>query len=77
MWQNLYSDYPQDTQTKNLHVEIGKGIVGCEMHEIAGWGEAHHPDPSDSPGMLSQFISRFSKKKGKTPESKPESKHDS
>lgn len=42
MWPKAYKNYPKDTSLKKEKVEPGKGIVGCEMHEINGWGEKHH-----------------------------------
>ncbi len=42
MWQKKYKDYPEDTDLVKKKVEPGKGIVGCEMHEINGWGLTHH-----------------------------------
>ena len=42
MWPKHYRDTPQDGALKKERVETGKGIVGCEMHEINGWGESYH-----------------------------------
>lgn len=38
MWFKEYRDYPIDTPLIKYKVEPGHGIVGCEMHEINGWG---------------------------------------
>ncbi len=42
MYPKNYKDYPQDTQLKQQQVESGKGIIGCEMHELNGWGSSYH-----------------------------------
>lgn len=42
MWPKFYRDYPTDTPLiKNIN-EPGRGIIGCEMHEINGWGNSLH-----------------------------------
>lgn len=38
MWFKEYRDYPIDAPVIKEPVEPGKGIVGCQMHEINGWG---------------------------------------
>lgn len=42
MWHKEYQDYPPDTPLIKYPVESGHGIVGCEMHEINGWGLEKH-----------------------------------
>lgn len=42
MWPKSYKDYKQDDFLTKHPVEPGKGIVGCEMHEINGWGNSLH-----------------------------------
>lgn len=42
MWPKFYRDYPVDTPLIKQSVESGKGIVGCEMHELNGWGMSYH-----------------------------------
>lgn len=39
MWWRAYKDYPPDSPLKKERVDIGKGLVGCEMHEQMGWGK--------------------------------------
>jgi len=43
MWAKEYRDIPPDSPLIREPLEPGKGIIGCEMHEINGWGEAYHP----------------------------------
>lgn len=42
MWWKEYRDYPHDRPLKKMKIESGKGIIGCEMHEIHGYGESFH-----------------------------------
>jgi hypothetical protein len=42
MWQKSYRDYKLDEPLVKSKVEPGRGIVGCEMHELNGWGEEWH-----------------------------------
>lgn len=42
MWYREYKDYPPDTPLIQQKVETGRGIIGCEMHELNGWGETYH-----------------------------------
>lgn len=42
MWHREYKDYPTDQPLKHEHLEPGKGIIGCEMHDINGWGNTLH-----------------------------------
>ncbi len=43
MWAKEYRDTPPDSPLKKDPLEPGHGIIGCEMHEINGWGEAYQP----------------------------------
>lgn len=46
MWFRQYRDYPIDRSFKKEKVESGHGIIGCEMHELNGWGtNLHHVKP--------------------------------
>jgi hypothetical protein len=42
MWQKAYRDYPEDTPLVKYQVETGRDMIGCEMHEINGWGNTLH-----------------------------------
>lgn len=42
MWRNTYKDYAPDDDWIQERVEPGRGIIGCEMHEINGWQEMQH-----------------------------------
>lgn len=42
MWQKSYRDYKRDEPLVKQKVEAGQGIIGCEMHDLNGWGEGRH-----------------------------------
>ncbi len=42
MWHKEYKDYPLDTPLKQRKAEPGRGIIGCEMSELNGWGTTLH-----------------------------------
>ncbi len=52
MWEKEYKDYPKDTPLKKEVVEAGKGIVGCEMHDLNGWGNQLHVPKKKKPGIF-------------------------
>lgn len=44
MWPKSYRDYKTDRPLIKYPVEPSHGIIGCEMHELNGWGtELHIP----------------------------------
>lgn len=42
MWWKEYADYRYDKPMKRETVETGKGIIGCEMHDVHGYGTTDH-----------------------------------
>ena len=42
MWPKKYRDYPEDEALVRQQVEPGRGIVGCEMHDVNGWQQTLH-----------------------------------
>ncbi len=42
MWPKSYKDYKKDEDLIKYQVEPNHGIVGCEMHELNGWGSTLH-----------------------------------
>jgi hypothetical protein len=58
MWDKRYQDYPEDSSLKSQQVEAGKGIIGCEMKEICGYGLTQKK-PRSSSGWLSALFSLF------------------
>ncbi len=65
MWPKHYKDYPPDEPLIRYQVEAGRGIIGCEMHELNGWGENVHVYRKKRKGPLARlFLSIFGKVKG-------------
>lgn len=58
MWLKEYKDIPTDTPLKKERREPGKGIIGCEMHDIAGWGETFAKKP-EKKGFFYQLLERL------------------
>jgi hypothetical protein len=65
MWPKSYRDYKEDQDLIKSQVESGKGINGCEMHELNGWGNSYHIPKKKKKGIIHLFLENlFSKKKG-------------
>lgn len=58
MWPKKYQDYLEDTPLVKQQVEPGKGIIGCEMHDINGWGHEFHVHHRKKSG-LHRFLERL------------------
>ena len=61
MWEKEYKDYPKDTPLRKEVVETGKGIVGCEMHDLNGWGDQLHIPKKEKPGFFRSLFLPFIK----------------
>lgn len=63
MWFKEYKDYPIDTTLKKEKVEPSKGIIGCEMHELNGWGNTLHiyRTKLKKKGLFALLLSRLQK----------------
>lgn len=60
MWYREYKDYPPDTPLIHEKVEPGKGIIGCEMHELNGWGiTLHRPKKRKKKGLIASVLAYF------------------
>ncbi|MBA2369059.1 MAG: hypothetical protein H0V82_08570 [Candidatus Protochlamydia sp.] len=46
MWFKKYRDYKIDKPLIKEQVRPGNGIIGCEMHDLNGWGTEHHQKKS-------------------------------
>lgn len=55
MWWREYKDYKPDDPLIKERVESGKGLIGCEMHDLNGWGLSHHRYRR-RPGVITQFL---------------------
>jgi hypothetical protein len=58
MWPKNYKDYKEDAPLVQQKLEPGKGIVGCEMHDLNGWGDSLHVKKRKQ-GAFSRFIQRL------------------
>jgi hypothetical protein len=63
MWFKEYRDYPIDKPLVKEQVESGHGIIGCEMHEINGWGTHLHQIKPRKKGIFSRLMSHFFREK--------------
>jgi len=62
MWPKSYRNYPVDLPVIKYPVEPGKGIIGCEMHEINGWGNTFHvPKKLRKKGVIALFLDSTSR----------------
>ncbi|MBA3722779.1 MAG: hypothetical protein H0W88_10320 [Parachlamydiaceae bacterium] len=60
MWFKEYRDYETDKPLIKDQVEPGKGIIGCEMHDLNGWGNTiHETFPRKVKGFFATLISRI------------------
>lgn len=67
MWQKAYRDYKEDDPNVKNQVSPSHGIIGCEMHDLNGWGMTNHVDVSEKKRgifatFLISFLSKFSSK---------------
>jgi hypothetical protein len=69
MWFREYRDYKIDEPAKKSTVSPGKGITGCEMHELQGWGNTlQKPKKRPRKGVLATLITYlFSRDKQEVP----------
>jgi len=65
MWPKKYKDYPEDLPLIQNQVEPGKGIIGCEMHDLNGWGGAYHIFKKKKKGLIASFFTILSSNKPK------------
>lgn len=65
MWFKEYRDYPIDRPLIKEQVEPGDGIIGCEMHDLNGWGSELHRIRPRKKGWWGKLISYTFKPKKK------------
>lgn len=63
MWDKNYRDYPKDEGVKKHKVAPSHGIIGCEMHEVVGWGDSYHYEPPRKRGLVSSLLTQASTSK--------------
>lgn len=60
MWPKSYRDYKTDQSLIKNQVSPSNGIVGCEMHDLNGWGNTlHHHTTKRRRGILATLILGF------------------
>jgi hypothetical protein len=59
MWKYHYKDHPNDLDAQKSRVEAGKGIIGCEMHEVFGWQDSHYLEEKRKLGLLRKMLLFF------------------
>lgn len=59
MWPKKYCDYKEDQSLIKNSVEPGKGIYGCEMKELNGWGNSLHIPKKAKKGFLGSLFVYF------------------
>ncbi|MDP1834518.1 MAG: hypothetical protein Q8K75_01185 [Chlamydiales bacterium] len=59
MWFREFKDYPTDKELKKARVEPGKGIIGCEMHDLNGWGNLIHHKKKKRKGVIARLLEYF------------------
>lgn len=61
MWFKHYRDYPHDRSMVQEQVEPSHGIIGCEMHDLYGWGTQYHIPKKRKKGRLTSWLERLFK----------------
>ena len=56
MWLREYRDYKTDEPMIKQTIEPGRGIFGCEMHEINGWGNTLQCPKKKKKGFLASLV---------------------
>lgn len=59
MWHREYQDYKTDHPNVKESIEPSRGITGCEMHEVFGWGNSLHHPVKKKHGWLASMITYF------------------
>ncbi len=64
MWFKHYRDYPIDRPLIKEKVEPSHGIIGCEMHDLNGWGTHLHQFKPKKKGLWAGLMLYLFKEKG-------------
>lgn len=60
MWFREYRDYKIDDPLIKEQRAPSRGIIGCEMHDLNGWGETYHlPRKKKKKGLVATLIESF------------------
>lgn len=64
MWDREYRDYKRDQPLVKEQIEPGRGLAGCEMHELNGWGNTlQHPVKKKKRGLIASLLIYLSNSK--------------
>ena len=58
MWFKSYRDYKIDKPLIQEQVSPDHGIIGCEMHDLNGWGNTIHIPPKKRKQAIIRFFIR-------------------
>lgn len=61
MWPKAYRDYPVDSALKKEKIFPSHGTIGCEMHELNGWGNSYQFPVKKRKGMLGKILEPFNR----------------
>lgn len=64
MWFKEYHDYPIDKPLIKEQVEPNHGIIGCEMHDLNGWGTYLHQFKLQKKSLWAKLISYLFRESG-------------
>lgn len=64
MWSKNYKNYPEDKPLIREQIEPGKGIIGCEMHDMNGWGNTIHMRKPRKKGFVASILTYLFRDKG-------------
>lgn len=57
MWFRSFRDYETDKPLIKYQVQSGHGIIGCEMHDLNGWGNVIHiPVRKRKKGLIARLL---------------------
>lgn len=59
MWPKHYADYEVDQPLIKNQIEPSRGITGCEMHELNGWGNDIHVYRKKKKGLIAKVLAYF------------------
>ena len=59
MWWIEYEDYRPDRPLIKDQVDPTQGIIGCEMHDLNGWGLDYHVYKQPKPGHFRRMVEQI------------------
>lgn len=59
MWIKSYRDYLSNEPIIEEQVEPSNGVIGCEMHDVNGWGNEFQVFAKKRRGPVTRFLHRL------------------